>query len=65
MDFLNIYDSLEEVWKELESLKTIQYEMTDIPLDRRDEISEKIYEIQQMVLKTKNEVENNIKNEWL
>ena len=65
MDFLNIYDFLEEVWKELESLKTIQYEMTDIPLDRRDELSEKLHEIQKLVLKVKDELEINIKNEWL
>ena len=65
MEFLNIYDSLEEVWKELESLKTIQYEMADIPLDRRDVLSEKLHEIQKLVLKVKDEVEINIKNEWL
>ena len=65
MDLLNIYDSLEEVWSELESLKTIQYEITDIPLSCRDELSKKIYAIEELVLKIKGEVAENIKDEWL
>ena len=65
MDLLHIYDELNDIYDMLDHLKSRQYTNTDIPLTRRDEISNEITKIQEILIKTQNEVKTQIKDEWL
>lgn len=65
MDLLGLYEALCDVDVELDNLKSRQYTRADIPLARRDEISNEIFKVQQMLLKATEELKGHIENEWL
>ena len=65
MDFLGLYDELFDVSMMLEHLKARQYTRTDIPLSRRDEMSNELTEVQEALGKIQDEVRSFIKDEWL
>ena len=65
MDFLGLYDELSDVSMMLEHLKSRQYTRTDIPLSRRDEMSNELADVQEALGKIQDEVKSFIKDEWL
>ena len=63
MDFLYLYDKIDDIWAELDNAKSRVYEVNT--LEERDKFCSKINDICNRILEVKADVASEIKEEWL